>query len=179
MPIEVSLMDGKGGMTLTGQLGEIMQESAQAALSYIRSHAAELGIDGRRFEKVDIHLHVPEGATPKEGPSAGITIATALISAFTGRAVRRDLAMTGEMTLRGRVLPIGGVKEKVLGAYRAGVRCLILPKKNQRDLIEIPPAVRQKLEFTFVSQIEEVLAIALGPPPPKAKPKRTITKVEK
>jgi ATP-dependent Lon protease len=179
MPIEVSLMEGKGGMSLTGQLGDIMQESAQAALAYIRSHAAELGIDGRRFEKVDIHLHVPEGATPKEGPSAGITIATALISAFTGRAVRRDVAMTGEMTLRGRVLPIGGVKEKVLGAYRAGVRQLILPKKNQRDLVEIPPAVRQKLEFSFVSQIEEVLAIALGPPPEKGRPKRTVTKVEK
>ncbi|MEI7771001.1 MAG: endopeptidase La [Chloroflexales bacterium] len=176
MPIEVSLMDGKGGMTLTGQLGDIMQESAQAALSYIRSHAAELGIDGRRFEKIDIHLHVPEGATPKEGPSAGITIATALVSALTGRAVRRDVAMTGEMTLRGRVLPIGGVKEKVLGAYRSGVSMVILPKKNRRDLIEIPAAVRQKLAFTFVGQIEEVLDLVLGPPPAKAKPKRSVTK---
>ncbi|WP_370650028.1 endopeptidase La [Oscillochloris sp. ZM17-4] len=178
MPIEVSLMDGKGGMTLTGQLGDIMQESAQAALSYIRAHAADLGVDGKRFEKVDIHLHVPEGATPKEGPSAGITIATALVSALTGRAVRRDVAMTGEMTLRGRVLPIGGVKEKVLGAYRAGVKHVIMPKKNERDLVEIPPAVRQKLVFTFVSQIEEVLDLVLGPPPPK-RPKRTVTKAEK
>ncbi|NNJ09182.1 endopeptidase La [Chloroflexales bacterium ZM16-3] len=178
MPIEVSLMEGKGGMMLTGQLGDIMQESAQAALSYIRSHAADLGIDGKRFEKVDIHLHVPEGATPKEGPSAGITITTALVSALTGRAVRRDVAMTGEMTLRGRVLPIGGVKEKVLGAYRSGVTQVILPKKNQRDLVEIPLPVRQKLTFTFVSQIEEVLDFVLGPPPPK-RPKRTVTKAEK
>ncbi len=179
MPIEVSLMDGKGGMTLTGQLGDIMQESAQAALSYIRSHAADLGIDGGRFEKIDIHLHVPEGATPKEGPSAGITIATALVSALTGRTVRRDVAMTGEMTLRGRVLPIGGVKEKVLGAYRSGVSMVILPKKNQRDLVEIPLAVRQKLVFAFVGQIEEVLDLVLGPPPPKAKPRRSVPKAEK
>lgn len=176
MPIEVSLMDGKGGMTLTGQLGDIMQESAHAALSYIRTHAADLGIDGRRFEKIDIHLHVPEGATPKEGPSAGITIATALISALTDRAVRHDVAMTGEMTLRGRVLPIGGVKEKVLGAYRSGVRVVILPKKNQRDLMEIPLVVRQKLTFFFVSQIEEVLDLVLSPLPPKPKPKRRVTR---
>ncbi|MEI8308143.1 MAG: endopeptidase La [Chloroflexales bacterium] len=179
MPIEVSLMDGKGGMTLTGQLGEIMQESAQAALSYIRSHAADLGIDGRRFEKIDIHLHVPEGATPKEGPSAGITITTALVSALTGRAVRRDVAMTGEMTLRGRVLPIGGVKEKVLGAYRSGVSMVILPKKNQRDLVEISSAVRQKLTFTFVSQIEEVLDLVLSPLPPRPKPRRRVTRGER
>ncbi len=176
MPVEVSLMDGKGGMTLTGQLGDIMQESAHAALSYIRTHAADLGIDGRRFEKIDIHLHVPEGATPKEGPSAGITIATALISALTDRAVRHDVAMTGEMTLRGRVLPIGGVKEKVFGAYRSGVRVVILPKKNQRDLIEIPLVVRQKLTFFFVSQIEEVLDLVLSPLPPKPKPKRRVTR---
>ncbi|MEI6778115.1 MAG: endopeptidase La [Chloroflexales bacterium] len=176
MPIEVSLMDGKGGMTLTGQLGDIMQESAHAALSYIRTHAADLSIDGRRFEKIDIHLHVPEGATPKEGPSAGITIATALISALTDRAVRHDVAMTGEMTLRGRVLPIGGVKEKVLGAYRSGVRVVILPKKNQRDLMEIPLVVRQKLTFFFVSQIEEVLDLVLSPLPPKPKPKRRVTR---
>ncbi len=119
---------------------------------------------------------MPEGAIPKEGPSAGITIATALVSALTGRAVRRDVAMTGEMTLRGRVLPIGGVKEKVLGAYRAGIKQVVLPKKNQRDLVEIPPAVRQKLSFTFVSQIEEVLDFVLGPPPPKDVPKRTVSK---
>ncbi|EFO79614.1 ATP-dependent protease La [Oscillochloris trichoides DG-6] len=176
MPIECSLMEGKGALMLTGQLGDIMQESAQAALSYIRAHAAELGIDGKRFEKVDIHIHVPEGATPKDGPSAGITIATALISALTGRTVRRDVAMTGEMTLRGRVLPIGGVKEKVLGAYRSGVRQVILPRKNQRDLVEIPIAVRQKLAFTFVGQIEEVLDLVLGPPPPKPDPKRRVVK---
>ncbi|NTW01410.1 MAG: endopeptidase La [Oscillochloris sp.] len=179
MPIEVSLMEGKGIMTLTGQLGDIMQESAQAAYSFIRAHAPDLGIDGKRFEKVDIHLHVPEGAIPKEGPSAGITIATALVSAFTGRTVRRDVAMTGEMTLRGRVLPIGGVKEKVLGAYRSGMCHVILPKKNQRDLVEIPLAVRQKLTFTFVSQIEEVFDLVLGPLPPKTHPKRSVTKSEK
>jgi ATP-dependent Lon protease len=167
MPVEISLMEGKGNLTLTGQLGEVMQESAQAALSYARANARSLGLDSRRFEKLDIHIHVPEGATPKDGPSAGITIATALISALSGRSVRRDVAMTGELTLRGHVLPIGGVKEKVLGAYRVGLRELILPKKNSPDLVEIPATVRAKLTIHLVSRLDEVLALVLGPPPPK------------
>ncbi|GAB4443214.1 MAG: endopeptidase La [Chloroflexi bacterium OHK40] len=179
MPVEVSLMDGKGHLTLTGQLGEVMQESAQAALSYARANAAALKIDGRRFEKLDIHVHVPEGATPKDGPSAGITIATALISALTGRPVRRDVAMTGELTLRGRVLPIGGVKEKLLGAYRVGIREVVLPRKNGPDLVEIPAAVRARLRIHLVEQIGEVLDIVLGPPPPQPErrsARRVITK---
>lgn len=167
MPIEVSLMEGKGVLTLTGQLGEVMQESAQAALAYTRANAAALGIDSRRFEKLDIHIHVPEGSTPKEGPSAGVTIAVALISAFTGRPVRRDYAMTGELTLRGLVLPIGGVKEKLLGALRAGVTQVILPTKNQRDLEEIPPAQRARLSINLVPTLDAILALVLGPPPPK------------
>ncbi len=167
LPVEVSLMEGKGTLTLTGQLGEVMQESAHAALSYARANAAALGLDARRFEKTDIHVHVPEGATPKDGPSAGLTIAIALISALSGRTVRRDVAMTGELTLRGRILPVGGIKEKVLGAYRAGIREVVLPKKNGRDLVEIPTVVRSKLNVRLVSHIDEVIALVLGPPPPK------------
>jgi ATP-dependent Lon protease len=167
MPVEVSLMEGKGNLTLTGSLGEVMQESAQAALSYARANAAALGLDPRRFEKVDIHVHVPEGATPKDGPSAGITIAVALISALTGRPVRRDVAMTGELTLRGNVLPIGGVKEKLLGAYRVGVREVILPKKNGPDLAEIAAPVRARLAVRLVAHLSEVLEIVLGTPPPR------------
>jgi ATP-dependent Lon protease len=167
LPVEVSLMEGKGTLTLTGQLGEVMQESAHAALSYARANAAALGLDTRRFEKTDIHVHVPEGATPKDGPSAGLTIAIALISALSGRTVRHDVAMTGELTLRGRILPVGGIKEKVLGAYRAGIREVVLPKKNGRDLVEIPTVVRSKLNVRLVSHIDEVIALVLGPPPPK------------
>ena len=169
MPVEVSLMEGKGGLMLTGQLGEVMQESAQAALSYARTNARELGIDPKRFEKVDIHLHVPEGAVPKDGPSAGATIAVAMISALTKRPVRRDIAMTGEITLRGRILPIGGVKEKVLGAFRAGIRTIVLPEKNQRDIVEIPARVRAQISFLYVGQVELLLAHVLGPPPEKPK----------
>lgn len=165
MPVEVTLMEGKGNLTLTGQLGDVMQESAQAALSYTRTNARRLGIDTKRFDKTDVHIHVPEGAVPKDGPSAGITLVTALISAFTGRPVRRDVAMSGEITLRGRVLPIGGVKEKVLGAYRAGVHTIILPKKNERDIMEVPNQVRRKLHLIYVEQMEEVLDAALCPLP--------------
>jgi len=182
MPVEVSLMEGKGGLTLTGSLGEVMQESAQAALSYARANAVALGIDARRFEKLDIHVHVPEGATPKDGPSAGVTIAVALISALTERPARHGVAMTGELTLRGRVLPVGGIKEKILGAYRAGAKLVILPEKNRHDLVEIPPAVRAKLTFQLVDRIEPLLALALAPPPPKPEKRsasRNITKSEK
>lgn len=163
MAIEVTLMDGKGNMTLTGQLGEVMQESAQAALSFARSNAKRLGIDARRFDKIDIHVHVPEGAVPKDGPSAGITMATALISALIECPIRREVAMTGEITLRGRILPVGGVKEKILGAYRAGIHTIILPQKNERDLVEVPPHVRRKLTFIHTQHMDQVLETALLP----------------
>ncbi len=163
MPVEVTLMDGKGGLMLTGQLGDVMQESGQAALSYTRSHAHELNIDEVDFDKLDIHIHVPEGAIPKDGPSAGITMATALISALVERPVHRDVAMTGEITLRGRVLPIGGLREKVLAAHRAGLKIVLLPKQNQKDMVEIPKRVKRDLTFVFVDRMEEVLPVALLP----------------
>ncbi|NLC55917.1 MAG: endopeptidase La [Armatimonadetes bacterium] len=163
LPVEVNLMRGKGQLALTGQLGDVMKESAQAALSWLRARAPQLQISAEVFAETDIHVHVPAGAVPKDGPSAGITMATALASAFTNRAVRKDLAMTGEITLRGRVLPVGGVKEKILAAHRAGVRTVILPDENQKDLEEIPDNVRRDLRFCFVKQVEEVLAQALLP----------------
>jgi ATP-dependent Lon protease len=159
--VEVSIMEGRGNLLLTGQLGDVMKESAQAALSYARARARQLGIDPTRFEKTDIHVHVPAGATPKDGPSAGITIATALVSALTQRRVRRDVAMTGEITLRGKVLPIGGLKEKVLAAHRAGISTFILPRKNEKDLDEIPQKVRRQIKLIPVDEIDAVLKIAL------------------
>jgi len=163
MLVEVALMDGKGNLMLTGQLGEVMQESAQAALSYARANAEALGISeaGQEFDKLDIHIHLPEGAIPKDGPSAGITMATALISALSLRPVRHDVGMTGEITLRGRVLAIGGFKEKVLAAHRAGLKTVIVPEENRRDMIEIPRKARRNLEFVFVRRMEEVLETAL------------------
>jgi ATP-dependent Lon protease len=161
MTIEVTLMEGKGNLLLTGQLGDVMKESAQAALSYIRSRARQFDIDPKRFEQTDIHIHVPAGAIPKDGPSAGITMATALTSAFTRRPVRRDLAMTGEITLRGRVLPVGGLREKVLAAHRAGIKTFVMPKKNIKDLTEVPADVQRALNFVYVERMDEVLPVAL------------------
>ena len=161
LQIEVSLSPGKGKLQLTGKLGDVMKESAQTALSFVRSKAEELGIDPMFYETQDIHIHVPEGAVPKDGPSAGITIATALVSALTKRPIRREVGMTGEITLRGRVLPIGGVKEKTLSAHRAGLKTIILPLDNERDLEDIPESVRQELTFKLVSQADEALEIAL------------------
>jgi ATP-dependent Lon protease len=163
MPIEVSLMSGKGNLTLTGQLGEVMQESAQTALSYARSLLSQIESEDEEtdFDRLDIHIHVPEGAVPKDGPSAGITIATALVSALTRRAVRRDVAMTGEITLRGRVLAIGGLKEKAMSAHRAGIRTFLLPQRNQKDLVEVPAKVRRDMRLVFVESMDEVLQEAL------------------
>ena len=162
--IESTRMAGKKGLTLTGHLGEVMKESAQAALSYIRSRADRLGMPADFFENCDLHIHVPAGAIPKDGPSAGITMAVSLASLLTGRPVRSHLAMTGEITLRGRIMPIGGVKEKVLAARRAGVTTVIMPKRNQKDLEDVPANVRAEMQFRFVDTIDEVLDLALEPP---------------
>jgi ATP-dependent Lon protease len=167
---EATLMPGKGKLTLTGKLGDVMQESAQAALSYVRSKAPELGLAEDFHSKLDIHVHVPEGAIPKDGPSAGITMATTLVSALTKIAVRRDVAMTGEITLRGKVLPIGGVKEKILAAHRAGVKNIILPRDNEKDLADIPKNVLDVIDTHLVSQMDEVLKIALAGPLPTRLP---------
>ncbi len=160
--IETVLMPGDGKIYLTGQLGEVMQESARAALSYIRSHWQQLGVKKNFFKKLDIHIHVPEGAVPKDGPSAGVTIATSLLSALTKRKVRADLGMTGEITLRGKVLEIGGLKEKVLAAYRAGLKIIVLPQANKKDLVKIPLKVRRSLKFIFAKNLDDVFAVAFN-----------------
>ena len=169
MPIEVALTEGKGSMQITGQIGEVMQESAQAAMTYLKSRAKKLGINHEIFENIDVHIHVPEGAIPKDGPSAGITLATAVISAFTRRKVRKEVCMTGEVTLRGRVLPIGGVRNKVLAAHRNGLKTVILPAKNEKDLVDVPKKVKSDLEIVFVRHMDEVLGKALLPPEKKPK----------
>jgi ATP-dependent Lon protease len=160
--IEATAMKGKKGLTLTGQLGDVMKESATAALSFIRANAKSLKIDEDFFESVDLHVHVPAGAIPKDGPSAGVTMLTALVSLLTHRTIRKDLAMTGEITLRGRVLPVGGIKEKILAAHRAGIKTLILPKWNEKDLEDIPIKVKDEIEFHFVEKMMNVLKIALS-----------------
>src|SRR5258707_371747 len=163
MPVEVAVLEGKGSLQMTGQIGDIMQESGQAALTYIKSRAARLGVDLEVFERMDIHLHMPEGAIPKDGPSAGITIATAMISALTGRPVYRHIGMTGEITLRGRVLPIGGVREKVLAAHRAGLKVVLLPEKNLKDLHDIPKTVKAELKIIPVTHMDQVVEVAVAP----------------
>ena len=159
---EVAIVDGKGKLTLTGKLGDVMQESAQAAMSYVRSRAHRLGLPRDFYRNLDIHVHVPEGAIPKDGPSAGITMATAIASALSQIPVRRDIAMTGEITLRGKVLPIGGLKEKLLAAHRAGIMEVMLPADNEKDLADVPENLRNVMKLHFVNTMDEVLAYRAG-----------------
>jgi len=161
--VEAASMEGSGGLVLTGQLGDVMKESARIALSYVRSHAASLGIDERGFKDRDFHIHVPAGATPKDGPSAGITMVTAFASLLSGRPVKKDVGMTGEVTLRGRVLPIGGLKQKVLAAQAAGLTDVVIPQANVGDLDELPKETRDQLRFHPVTSIDQVLEVALEP----------------
>ncbi len=176
MAVEVAITEGKGGLQMTGQMGEVMQESAQAAMTYIKSRSSVLKIDMDIFERMDIHIHMPEGGIPKDGPSAGITMASAIISALTGRPVLKHVGMTGEITLRGRVLPIGGVREKVLAAHRAGLKTVILPEKNMKDLVELPKTAKSEMKIVPVKHMDDVLDIALGkqkvmdPPKPRKRP---------
>ena len=175
-------MPGKGKMTVTGNLRDVMKESISAAASYVRSRAVDFGVEPPLFDRRDIHVHVPEGATPKDGPSAGIAMATAIVSVITGIPVRRDIAMTGEVTLRGRVLPIGGLKEKLLAALRGGIKIVLIPEENAKDLVEIPDSVKNGLEIVPVARMDQVLqralirmpeAIEWDEPLPKAAPART------
>jgi ATP-dependent Lon protease len=161
--VETTLLPGSHELALTGQLGDVMQESARAARSYLWSHAESMGLDISRFKRNGVHIHVPSGAIPKDGPSAGITMATALASAYVGKAVRSDTAMTGEISLSGLVLPVGGIKEKMLAAHRAGIKRIILPKANEKDLKEVPQEVRDELTFILVERIEDVLPAAFNP----------------
>jgi ATP-dependent Lon protease len=176
MPVEVLLMDGKGNMQITGQIGNVMQESAQAALSYLKSRSSQFNIDPDVYENLDIHIHIPEGAIPKDGPSAGITICTALVSAYTGREVKKDVGMTGEITLRGHVLPVGGIREKVLSAHRAGLKTVIMPKRNEKDLVDVPKRARNELKLVLVDHIDQVLDVALNPPKPNTVQKKHLPK---
>jgi ATP-dependent Lon protease len=161
--VEANAMKGKGGLTLTGQLGDVMKESARIALTYVQAHAEALGIDEDAFDKREFHVHVPAGAIPKDGPSAGVTMTTALASLLSGRAVRHTVGMTGEVTLQGRVLPIGGLKQKVLAAHAAGLTDVILPERNRADLDDVPQDVREAMTFHPVMTVEEALQIALEP----------------
>lgn len=156
-------MPGNKGFQLTGSLGEVMQESAKAALSYVRSRAEQLSLKPNFFEETDIHLHVPSGAQPKDGPSAGVTMATALVSLISKRPVRSDVGMTGEITLRGQVLPVGGIKEKVLAAHRSGLKTVVLPRRNEADLEELPEEVLKEVKFEFVDVVDQVINVALEP----------------
>jgi ATP-dependent Lon protease len=160
------IVDGKGNLQITGQIGEVMQESAHAALSYMKSKAGDFEVDSEVFENVDVHIHIPEGGIPKDGPSAGITIACALISAFTNRKIRKDVALTGEITLRGRILPVGGIREKVLAAHRAGISKIIIPIKNEKDLVDLSKKVRKQLDIVLVKHMDQVIEEVLLPGEP-------------
>ena len=164
LEVEVNVMDGSGKLELTGNLGDVMKESAHAALSYIRANARSLGVPADFYKTKDIHVHFPEGAVPKDGPSAGVTVCTAMVSALTGVSVRRDVAMTGEISLRGRVMRIGGLKEKTMAALRHGVRTVIIPMENERDLEEIDQTVRRQLNFVSAQTVDTVLDVALNRP---------------
>ena len=155
--IETAAVEGTGKLELTGQLGDVMQESAKAGINYIRQKAESLGIPKDFYKKYDLHLHIPEGATPKDGPSAGVTMCTSMISTLTGIPVRKDIAMTGEITLRGKVLPVGGIREKVMAAHRAGIRKVLLPRENEPDIAEIPEAVRNEMEFVLLDTVNDAL----------------------
>ena len=174
MTIEVAVLEGKGNIQITGRVGEVMQESVQAGLTYIKSRAADFDIPLEVFDRMDIHLHMPEGAIPKDGPSAGITLTTAMLSALTGHPVYRDVAMTGEITLRGRVLPVGGVRYKVLAAHRLGMKVVMLPEKNIKDLYELPKQVRADLKLLPIKHMDQVLEIALAPERTIAPPRPTM-----
>jgi ATP-dependent Lon protease len=163
--VEITKMPGEKGLRITGQLGEVMEESVQAAVSYVRSQATRLGIDPDFFKKTDIHVHIPAGATPKDGPSAGVTLVTALTSLLTGKSVRKDVGMTGEITLVGKVLPVGGIKDKVLAAHRAGLKTVIMPSRNEQDLEDLPESTRNEMNFVLVDHVDAVLAEALFLPP--------------
>jgi ATP-dependent Lon protease len=187
LSIEAAVVPGKGKLQHTGQLGEVMQESIQAAMTVVRSRAQVLGLENEFYQKHDVHLHIPEGATPKDGPSAGIGMCTALVSALTKIPVRSDVAMTGEITLRGEVLPIGGLKEKLLAAHRGGIKTVLIPDENQKDLVEIPDNIKGGLEIKAVKWIDEVLELALTSRPTPMqeklpideKPRRTVRRVLK
>ena len=165
--IEASRMPGSKGFMVTGSVGNVMQESAQAALSFVRSHAKQYGIEENFFEKSDLHLHIPAGAQPKDGPSAGVTMATSLVSLLTGQQVNPEVGMTGEITLRGQVMPVGGIKEKVLAAHRSGLRIVILPKRNEMDVEDLPEDVRESMKFIFAETVDDVLKAALDQIHPK------------
>ncbi len=162
--IESTRMPGSKGFQVTGSVGNVMQEFARAALSYVRSHAAEIGLPKDFFEKSDIHLHIPAGAQPKDGPSAGVTMATALVSLISGRPIKKGVSMTGEITLRGQVMPVGGIKEKMLAAHRAGLKTIILPKRNSLDLEDLPEEIRKTMSFVFVDSVNDVLKAAFEKP---------------
>jgi ATP-dependent Lon protease len=162
MQIEVAVLEGNGKLELTGSLGDVMKESAKAAVSYIRANCEKLGVESDFYKTKDIHIHVPEGAVPKDGPSAGVTMTTALVSALTNRPVKPDIAMTGEISLRGNVLPIGGLKEKCLAAYRNGIKTIIIPIENEKDIVEIPEEIRKEIKFVIADNVDTVFNTAIN-----------------
>jgi len=178
MPVEVLIIDGKGNLQITGQIGDVMQESAQAAMSYMKSKSGVFEVDPEIFESVDVHIHIPEGGIQKDGPSAGITIACALISAFTNRKIRKDVALTGEITLRGRILPVGGIREKVLAAHRAGISKIIIPSKNEKDLIDLSKKVKKQLDIVLVKHMDQVIEEVLLPAEPLTETKKPSKKTK-